>query len=411
MSFRAWFWVLFVGVMGMASTLSAQIYADVTLAGGVTGTFRIQLEHTKAPVAVANFIGLATGQNGWIDPVTGRLRNDPFYNGLTFHRVIAGFVSQTGSRNGLGNDGPGYTFGNEIDASLSHATPYTVAMANSGGRYSNGSQFYITTPTSAVFLDGNYTIFGRVISGTSVCDALNAVATNTTTAKPLVDVTISSIVLSGDSLATFNLKPNPLPRVVGGKPVMKINGAAYALDYARLPYSSYFGSRSADLVSWSRFVNETYFHSSAPGAGDIDVTTLATGGRHFFQLPRVDYSLCYNPLRPTSVANRTFSFPGLFGSQQLQIAFNGAGTGGTYSLSFTGESPLNGTLGQVTYTRENNPYGPYLYVFLNRTVGLGFDIEIAFDRLEYSAATSGNFVARTNVNNFLSTSGNFTSTP
>src|SRR5688572_1226710 len=85
----------------LASTrLYAQIFADVEVSGGVAGTFRIDLEYQKTPSTVANFVGLATGQRGWIDYATGAIRHEPFYNGVTFHRVIAGFMNQTGSRKG-----------------------------------------------------------------------------------------------------------------------------------------------------------------------------------------------------------------------------------------------------------------------------------------------------------------------
>lgn len=402
-------WMLGVGLL---ATARAQIYADVTVAGGVSGTFRITLEPTKAPVAVANFIGLATGQNGWIDPVTGRYRRDPFYNGLTFHRVIAGFVSQTGSRSGDGTDGPGYTFANEIEGTLTHATPYTVAMANSGGVFSNGSQFYITTPTSAAFLDGNYTIFGRVTSGTEVCDALNAVPTSgSPNDVPLTPVTISSISISGPSLAGFNLQPSGLPRVISAKTALKINGASYALSYDHQPYSAYFASNSADLTTWSRFINNSYFHASAPAAGDLDVTSLASGARQFFQMPRVDYSLARNTLVPSSVANKTLSFPGIFGMEQMQMTFNAAGTGGTYSFKYPGDSTHTGNITTVSYIPGNSPYAPFLYVMWDSTGYFGGNLEIAFDRLEYATTTAGNHYTRSNMTNYSNISGPFTSTP
>src|SRR5213595_3673371 len=74
------------------------------------GSFTCRLEYAYAPKAVANFIGLATGQKAWLDQNTAAIRNEPFYDGLIFHRSIKGFVIQSGSRNGQGNDGPGYAF-------------------------------------------------------------------------------------------------------------------------------------------------------------------------------------------------------------------------------------------------------------------------------------------------------------
>src|SRR5690606_30528949 len=97
-----------------------------------------------APQTVANFIGLAEGSRAWIDPATGAVMNgEPFYDGITFHRVIEGFMNQAGSRNGLGTDGPGYTFRDETDNGLDHSQPYVLSMANSGPN-TNGSQFFVT---------------------------------------------------------------------------------------------------------------------------------------------------------------------------------------------------------------------------------------------------------------------------
>ena len=183
---------------------AAQIYADVQVGGAVAGTFTITLEHVKSPGAVANFIGLATGQRGWLDLTTGAIRYDPFYNGVTFHRVVANFVSQTGSRNGLGTDGPGYTFRDEIDATLSHVN-YAVAMANSG-RNTNGSQFYICRGAQPFLdIDEKYTVFGLVTAGQALCDLINDTAVNGST--PVNPITIQSVNIYGPSLATFDRDP------------------------------------------------------------------------------------------------------------------------------------------------------------------------------------------------------------
>jgi peptidyl-prolyl cis-trans isomerase A (cyclophilin A) len=378
---------------------SAQIYADVTLGGGVTGTFTITLQNTKAPVTVANFIGLATGQKGWLDLSTGSIRHDPFFNGLIFHRVIAGFVSQTGSRNGNGTDGPGYAFRNEIDPTLSHATPYTVAMANSGPD-TNGSQWYITQGNQSS-LDGSYSIFGTVTSGQSVCDALNAVPTSSD--KPVTPVTISSIVVYGPSLAGFNLNPSGLPKVLNGAPVMKAAGTTYSLGFDHQAYSEYSGYHSVDLASWSSFISNQYFHSAPPAAGDIDVTTLTTGNRHFFRLARVDYSSCFNALTPTSVAGKTLTFPGLFGTSYVTVSIDATGTGGTYQYAFSGY-PLNS--GSLTAVTHISPFSAYLYVTWDTGIIISFDI------LNFSTANSGKFTGRTNLPSFPNgISGSFTSSP
>ena len=151
------------------------------------GDITINLFDDKAPNTVANFLGLATGEKEWTDPHTGQPSHEPFYNGLTFHRIIKEFMIQGGCPLGTGTGGPGYDFDDEIDPSLKFDHPYLLAMANAGLRRgadgrphgTNGSQFFITTvPTP--WLDGHHTIFGEVADDDSkaVVDKLEAVDTD-----------------------------------------------------------------------------------------------------------------------------------------------------------------------------------------------------------------------------------------
>lgn len=130
-----------------------QYRATVEMASGAT--FTIELLPASAPQTVNSFVFLA--REGWFD-------------GVTFHRVLPGFVAQTGDPSGTGRGGPGYMLPNEIDPALSHAAAGMVAMANSGPD-TNGSQWYVTLG-DASYLDGNYTIFGRVTDGLDVVQQL-----------------------------------------------------------------------------------------------------------------------------------------------------------------------------------------------------------------------------------------------
>lgn len=122
------------------------------------GTVRCQLFPDKAPMTVANFVGLATGKKPWLDPKTNKLqKNKPYYDGLIFHRVIPEFMIQGGDPLGRGSGGPGYKFGDETSASDKMA-PGTLAMANAGPS-TNGSQFFITE-AAPDHLNGKHTIFG-----------------------------------------------------------------------------------------------------------------------------------------------------------------------------------------------------------------------------------------------------------
>jgi peptidyl-prolyl cis-trans isomerase A (cyclophilin A) len=123
------------------------------------GTLHCQLFEDKAPATVANFVGLATGQKPWQDPLTGKvMRGKPFYDGLIFHRVIPHFMIQGGDPLGAGTGGPGYQFDDEFAPDLTHQ-PGTLAMANAGPR-TNGSQFFITEIETS-WLNNKHTIFGQ----------------------------------------------------------------------------------------------------------------------------------------------------------------------------------------------------------------------------------------------------------
>jgi peptidyl-prolyl cis-trans isomerase B (cyclophilin B) len=124
------------------------------------GNIKINLFDELAPITVANFVNLA--QKG-------------FYDGLTFHRVIADFMVQAGCPQGSGTGGPGYKFDDEIVASLKHTKPGILSMANAGksidGKGTNGSQFFITHgPTP--WLDGKHSVFGEVLEGQAIVDAI-----------------------------------------------------------------------------------------------------------------------------------------------------------------------------------------------------------------------------------------------
>jgi len=163
------------------------------------GDIRLELFAEQAPETVSNFVGLATGEKTWTDPRTKEQSNAPLYSGVIFHRVIPGFMIQGGDPLGTGTGGPGYTFDDEIDPSLTFTQPYILAMANAGrrlGKGTNGSQFFITTaPTE--WLQGKHTIFGKVADDASrqVVDAISAVSTDPRD-RPLEDVVITSVTVT-----------------------------------------------------------------------------------------------------------------------------------------------------------------------------------------------------------------------
>ena len=156
------------------------------------GNIVCRLFDKEAPKTVANFRGLATGTKSWTDPETGRVKHTPLYSGTTFHRVIPDFMIQGGDPIGTGSGSPGYKFDDEIDPNRTFDHAGILAMANSGPN-TNGSQFFITV-APAEHLNGHYSVFGEVVSGQDVADAISKVPRDEND-KPNTPVKITAIAI------------------------------------------------------------------------------------------------------------------------------------------------------------------------------------------------------------------------
>ncbi len=142
------------------------------------GDIVIELFPNHAPKTVDNFVGLAGGTKQWKATPSAQPSTEPFYDGLTFHRVIKSFMLQGGDPLGTGTGGPGYKFGDEFHPDLSFDKPYLLAMANAGPG-TNGSQFFITL-AATTWLNRKHTIFGEVADADSraVVDAIGTSGTD-----------------------------------------------------------------------------------------------------------------------------------------------------------------------------------------------------------------------------------------
>ena len=150
------------------------------------GTFVAKLFAEKTPLTVSNFVDLAEGKN---DRVEEKYKGKKFFNGLIFHRIIKDFMIQGGDPLGTGSGNPGYKFADEFSPDLVMDKKGVLAMANSGPG-TNGSQFFITLKETP-WLNGKHTVFGEIVIGQDVVDALGLVEVNKT--KPVNPVTIKEV--------------------------------------------------------------------------------------------------------------------------------------------------------------------------------------------------------------------------
>lgn len=156
------------------------------------GTFKAKLFADKSPKTVENFVGLAEGTKEWTDPKTGKKVKKPFYDGLVFHRVIPNFMIQGGCPLGNGTGGPGYKFEDEFHPELKHSKPGLLSMANAGPN-TNGSQFFVTVAKTE-WLDNRHAIFGEVIEGYDIVEAISKVKTGSMD-RPSEDIVIKKLTI------------------------------------------------------------------------------------------------------------------------------------------------------------------------------------------------------------------------
>ena len=172
-----WLMSVCLGVSLMASTASSQSSNPRATIQTTMGTIVIELKKDEAPKTVENFLKLA---------------GKGFYNGIIFHRVIPGFMVQTGDPTGTGRGGPGYTFPDEFSPDLQHDKPGILSMANAGPN-TNGSQFFITL-VATPWLDGKHAIFGHVVSGQEIVDQI-ALAERDAQDRPLADIAMKQVTI------------------------------------------------------------------------------------------------------------------------------------------------------------------------------------------------------------------------
>ena len=156
------------------------------------GSFTVRLFDQEAPRTVENFVGLAEGTKEWTDPRTNKKVTAPYYDGVIFHRVINGFMIQSGDPLGQGIGGPGYKFNDEFHPGARHNKAGILSMANSGPN-TNGGQFFVTLgPTP--HLDDKHSVFGEVVEGMEVVSKIGSTPIGRQD-RPVKDVVIQTVTI------------------------------------------------------------------------------------------------------------------------------------------------------------------------------------------------------------------------
>ena len=283
------------------------------------GELVCELFFDQTPMTVANFAGLAEGSRRWIDPATGEVRADaPFYDGVIFHRVVEGFVIQSGDPLGTGGGGPGYNFPDEIRSELRHSEAGILSMANAG-RNTNGSQFFITLDATP-HLDGDHTVFGRVVRGMEVVEAIGATQTGSDLEngddspdippdRPVDDIVIQSvsIVRNGPDAEAFDPGIFDFAEAMGLRTEISRTGSLFSLHFEQEQFNDYPVFASLDLETWVNL--QGFLPRILPieeTADSVDIPQNITSGlpKVFFRVARVWYpSTAF-----TLLNSRTFEF-------------------------------------------------------------------------------------------------------
>ena len=293
------------------------IYATfvVSRADAPLGEFHCRLDYDKVPRTVANFVGLAEGSRAWVDFRGNGLSQKPFYDGITFHRVVPGFVIQGGSPAGDGSDGPGYTFRDEFHPDLRHSMAGILSMANSGLN-SNGSQFFVTLAATS-HLDDLHNVFGATVSAADL-----TVVQSVQQGDVIDSVTITR---NGAAAQAFDVNAQGLPSVEDADASIVKTETGFELDYTQSDDAEFFVFHTGDFQTWSRLAG-TEFYFNPPAQDSRDVSSITTGeSKRFMAVTRVQY--------PDALLT-----PALSSGKRLQVVNNAAG----YAFAFDLETPTTG---------------------------------------------------------------------
>lgn len=343
----------------------AQVYADFQT---TAGNFTCELNYKTTPKTVANFMTLADGSRPWLDERVGIVSDtrptQPFYDGITFHRVVnqTGFrIIQAGSPKGDGSDGPGYTFADEFQASVpesyQHDAAYQLSMANAGLN-TNGSQFFITGGAIPA-LNGKHTVFGKVVSGSSVIETILATPTDTSE-KPVTPITIQHVTLRkvGTEASRFNAARIILPKVTAPKFRSKITpGVSALLTFNQPPRSLLHLWASEDGGTTWNDIGNRFIGAGEKAASGVQLSLTTTPANADLQFRPVVTTYPTDSIVPGSILNQQLYLENESGDYTFH--FNATGDQSYLIVLPSGETKT-GKIVQMVYTPDG--YGATLIV-------------------------------------------------
>jgi peptidyl-prolyl cis-trans isomerase A (cyclophilin A) len=307
------------------------------------GTIAVELQHAKAPQAVANFITLAQGTRSRLHPTSGAVIDTPLYIGEKFFRVIndpSFKIAQTGSGTGNNSGGPGFTFKDEFDPSLTHV-PYVLSMANSGPN-TNSSQIFFTGNATIPSLNNVHTVFGMITDAPSraVVDAILSAGDNATT------ITGITFQRTDPAAVAFNEHAQNLPTLSqpsGSLSVTRNVAATWQLDPPLSTGSIFRAFRSTTLAGgWSE-LESARRHVGIEAATTTPLLSAApldnaASARAFYQLSVANHP---GSVAPSHFRSRTVSLN--LGGGILSLSFDSTGTAGTTTYTPATAAPIVST--------------------------------------------------------------------
>jgi peptidyl-prolyl cis-trans isomerase A (cyclophilin A) len=353
--------------------LSYPLHADLIARFHTTqGNVDVVLQYATAPQAVANFITLAQGSRPWVDPFNGRIRTEPFYNGIKIHRIAnnSGFkFAQGGSARGDGSDGPGYTFKDEFVTPLTHV-PYVLSMANAGPN-TNGSQFFFTGSLSQPTFNNVHTIFGLVIdpASRSVVDAMITAGNNGTTIN---EVTFTR---TDPTAIAFNEFAQNLPVVTCPGGFLSVNrgvSAVWHLDPLMSTGAVFHAYRSSTMASGSWAELESAKRHVGISSDPLIPPVVVNANLDNAETTSAFYNLWVarhpGSVTPSTLANRSVSIS--INEGNILYAFNNSGAAGTMTYTPISGSPIIGpftTVNPITGLPQSPTSNAHSVVFIADT--------------------------------------------